>query len=279
MGLSCSDKKDKKEVVDYNKGALTIYSDESFSSVVEALADAYMIHYPETNIKVEKKKEDLALLDFLNGSVNVVALSKKLSNEEKQAYEDNIGSKFHQDRFAVDAVLFVVPKTSSRNSISIDEIRDFLNSESKELIFDGVNSSNLNTVASYFKTKPKNLKYSIISGNENVVQQLEKYPSKIGVISKNTISREYAPEAIELRSKVKILPVEVEGKLYKAEGDDWRYFRYPFTRELYFLNREKRFAIAGGFIRFSCMQIGQMVVTKEGVLPYNLFKREVQMKK
>ncbi len=41
----------------YNKGDLTIFTDESFQSVTEALADGYMINYPETRIKVETKKK------------------------------------------------------------------------------------------------------------------------------------------------------------------------------------------------------------------------------
>ena len=39
----------------YHKGDLTILTDESFQSVTEALADGYMINYPDTRIKVETK--------------------------------------------------------------------------------------------------------------------------------------------------------------------------------------------------------------------------------
>jgi phosphate transport system substrate-binding protein len=44
----------------YHKGDLTILTDESFKSVTEALADGYMINYPETHIKIVTQKEDLA---------------------------------------------------------------------------------------------------------------------------------------------------------------------------------------------------------------------------
>ncbi|MFC5875843.1 hypothetical protein ACFP3I_25195 [Chryseobacterium arachidis] len=37
---------------------------------------------------------------------------------------------------------------------------------------------------------------------------------------------------------------------------------YPFTRVLYFLTNEGNFNIANGFIRYSCTQLGQMIVQR-----------------
>ncbi|MFC3159566.1 hypothetical protein ACFOEQ_14520 [Chryseobacterium arachidis] len=51
--MSC--KKEEKSP-SYHKGELTILTDESFKSVTEALAEGYMINYPETKIKVVTKK-------------------------------------------------------------------------------------------------------------------------------------------------------------------------------------------------------------------------------
>ncbi len=54
--------------------------------------------------------------------------------------------------------------------------------------------------------------------------------------------------------------------------------KYPFVRTVYFLTNENGFGIAKGFLRFSCTQLGQIVVSKEGLQPYFLFSREVQMR-
>lgn len=278
--ISCKkDKVQEQPIVDIDKGALTVYTDDSFKSVVEALSDAYMMNYPNTNIKVEVQKEDLAYLDLLDGKVDLIVMSKVLNEEQKKEYEVRTKNKFHIDKFAVDALLFVVPKNSSLDYLDIEDIKARLLSDDKSIIFDGTNSSNLNSIAHYFDKKPSDLKFSIISGNQNVVEELDKFPSKIGVIGLNTFSREYAPEAIRLREKVKVLSIKKDGILYNPLGEDLRTLKYPFTRELYFMNREKRFALASGLVRFSCMQLGQIVVEKEGLLPFNLFKREVQIKK
>jgi phosphate transport system substrate-binding protein len=49
--------KKRRKSPSYNKGEITILTDESFKSVTEALAEGYMINYPETKIKVETKKK------------------------------------------------------------------------------------------------------------------------------------------------------------------------------------------------------------------------------
>lgn len=275
--VSCS--KEKKQDIDNpNKGEITIEVDESFQSVTEALTERYMALNPQTKINLVIKKEDLALLDFFERKIRVVVLSRELSAKEKETFDKKIDLPWQPAKFAADAVLFVVPKNSALESISMDDIYKELQSEDKRLIFDGTNSSNLNFVAQKFNRKPSELEFSIINGNENVVEQLKKYPDKIGVISYNTISRPFGEEAEKLRNEVKILKIKKGNKTYEPSLSNLKVMTYPFTRILYFLTNEGYYGLGNGFIRFSCTQLGQIVVEKEGLQPYNLYKREVQMR-
>ena len=275
--VSCS--KEKKQDIDNpNKGEITIEVDESFQSVTEALTERYMALNPQTKINLVVKKEDLALLDFFERKIRVVVLSRELSAKEKETFDKKIDLPWQPAKFAADAVLFVVPKNSALESISMDDIYKELQSEDKRLIFDGRNSSNLNFVAQKFNRKPSELEFSIINGNENVVEQLKKYPDKIGVISYNTISRPFGEEAEKLRNEVKILKIKQGNKTYEPSLSNLKVMTYPFTRILYFLTNEGYYGLGNGFIRFSCTQLGQIVVEKEGLQPYNLYKREVQMR-
>lgn len=275
IAINCK-KEDKSP--SYHKGELTILTDESFKSVTEALADGYMINYPETKIKVITKKEDLGFIDLLNNKARVAVMSRDLTPKELETYEKQIELKFLPARFAADAVVFVVPKDSPKKSISMKEIQEGMMSDNKEFIFDGANSSNLNFVAQKLKKLPKDLKFSIIPGSKNIIEELNKYPDKIGVIGLNTFSRPYDKESEQLKSMVKILPVENEGVLYDTDFKNLRDMKYPFTRILYFVTNEGNFNIANGFIRYSCTQLGQMIVQKEGLQPYNIYGREVQMR-
>ena len=275
--VSCK-KTEKVLVDDPQQGEITVAADESFQSVTEALTQRYMALNPKTKINLVIKKEDLAFLDLLENKVRVIVMSRDLSEEEKKAYKDKIDMDIVPAKFAVDAVVFVVSKSAARESVSIEEISDLLVSDNKNIIFDGTNSSNLNFVAQKLNKKPSELKFSIINGNKNIIDEINKHPEKIGVISLNTISRPYDKESQELRNSVKILPVISNQKAVMPEIATIRDMSYPFSRVLYFLTNEAYYGLGNGWIRFSCQQLGQIVVQKEGLQPYNIFRREVQMR-
>lgn len=274
--ISC--KKDKKIIDDPHQGTISVAVDESFKSVSEALTERYMALNPESKINLIIKKEDLAFLDLLENKVRVIVMSRELSDKEKQGFKDKIGLEIQPAKFAADAVVFVVPKNSPKEYVTMEEIRSELKSDDKKLIFDGTNSSNLNFVAQKLSTTPDKLKFSIISGNKNIIEEMNKYPSKIGVIGLNTISRPYDKDSEDLKNSVKILPVVSDNVSYAPDIENIKSMKYPFTRVLYFLTNEAYYGLGNGFIRFSCQQLGQIVVEKEGLQPYNIFKREVQMR-
>lgn len=260
------------------QGEITMEVDESFASVSEALSERYMALYPNTKINLKIKKEDFSFLDLLEAKVDVIVMSRELSEDEKNAYSKETGLDWLPAKFAADAVVFVVPKDSPRESITVEEIKQELTNDKKNIIFDGTNSSNLNFVAQKLNTKPDLIKFSIINGNKNIIEQLNKFPDKIGAIGLNTISRPYDSESEKLKQSVKILKVVQDNKSFEPRVENLVDMSYPFARVLYFLTNEKYFGLANGFIRFSCTQLGQIVVSKEGLQPYYIFKREVQMR-
>lgn len=274
--LSCS--KSDKKVDDPSQGEITLEVDESFKGVTDALAERYVALNPGAKINVVTKKEDFALLDLLERKARVVVMSRNLSQQEKAAYDSKIDLPWQPAKFAADAVVFVVSKNSSVKTLDIDDIKKGLMSEDRPFVFDGANASNLNFVAQKFNVKASSLKFSTIDGNQNIVKQLEQHPDKIGVISLNTISRPYGEEAIMLREKINILSISEKGKSYTPTVDNLKDMQYPFTRVLYFLTNEAYYGLGNGFIRFACTQLGQIVVEKEGLQPYNIYKREVQMR-
>ena len=275
--FSCKKKSDRI-VDDPQQGTITFAADESFRSVSEALSERYMSLNPKTKINLVIQKEDLAFLDLIENKVRVIIMSRELSDKEKAAYKSKIDMDILPAKFAADAVVFIVPKNSTKESITIDEIKNELNSEAKKIIFDGTNSSNLNFVAQKLNLQPNQLKFSIINGNKNLIQEMNQHPDKIGVVSLNSISRPYDKESQELRNSIKILPVVSNNQLQEPSIANIKTMKYPFTRVLYFLTNEAYYGLGNGLIRFSCQQLGQIIVSKEGLQPYYFFQREVQMR-
>ena len=262
-----------------SKGEIVLVADQSFKNVSEALADRYMAFYPETKISVKLQKESDAFNDLLNNKAKLIVMSRELTEKERKLYTSMVDLPFEPAKFAGDAVVFVTSKNSERNSLTLQEIKSELLSDQRKIIFDGTYTSNFNFVVQKLNVKPTEIKFSVLKGNESIVDQIAKYPSSIGVISYNSISNPYSKEAMALRDKIKILAIkDQKGTTHEPNVESIRNLNYPFTRILYFLTNEGNFGLANGFIRFSCTQIGQIVVSKEGLQPYNIFKREVQMK-
>lgn len=261
-----------------SKGEITVEVDESFKNVSEALVERYMANYPDTKINLKFKKEDFAFVDLLKQNVRVIVMSRNLTDKEKKLYQDMVDLPLQPANFAADAVVFITAKNSTRNSISIDELKKELLSDKKNIIFDGVNASNFNFVAQKLNLETSKVKYSIIKENTQIIDKINKFPESIGVISLNTISNPYSKEVEMMKEKIKILSVVENGISYEPNRENIRDMKYPFTRILYFLTNEGYFGLGNGFIRFSCTQKGQIVVSKEGLQPYYIFKREVIMR-
>ncbi|WP_244614385.1 PstS family phosphate ABC transporter substrate-binding protein [Elizabethkingia argenteiflava] len=267
---------DKKDT--YATGEISLAIDPSLYDIADALTYRYMQAYPEAKIKLQQVKEKEALKDLLNRKVSSIIMSRDLTAEEKSIYQQKIDKDFQPAYFAADALVFIVPKNSPLEQISVDEIKNFLTDGKRKLIFDGANTSNTDYIAERLKLDQGKIEYSSLQSNENIIEELNHYPHHIGVISLNSISRPFGEKAKALRSKIKILAVSNGQGSYLPEKPYLKSRQYPFTRLLYFLTNENYFGVAKGLIRYSCTDIGQKIVDKNGLQPYNLYKREVQIK-
>lgn len=277
----CSCKKKPAENLikeDYYIGHLEVFTDESFKSAVDALAMAYQIRYPEAHIDVLETKEDFGFLKLMEDKAKLIVMSHELNQYQISEYEQLLGRKYQPARFAMDGLVFVVGKNSTRDKISVEEIKNGLNNGSVKFIFDGGNTGNISFMAQKLNKKQSELKFKVLEGNEGVIDGVSKLPDVVGVISLNTISRIHNKKSMSLRNKIKILPVESDGLFYYPTLENIRTEKYPYTRMLYFLVNERGFKLANGLVRFAGSQTGQKVIEKEGLQPYYLYKREVEMR-
>lgn len=278
LQFSCQKKKAEYTSDSPSQGEITLQHDDSFVNVAEALTYRYQKFYPDTKINVKVTKEDQALQDLLNFKVRMIIMSRDLTDKERAFWDSKIKLPWKPAYFGADAVCFVVNKNSTKEYVDEQEIKQMLHSGEKKLIFDGSNTSNLNAIIQKYGLDAKKVQFSSIQGNENIIKNLEKFPNHIGVVSFNTISRPFGEKAIQLREMVKILPMKVGDSLVEPTKENLKTQNYPLTKLLYFLTNEPYFGLANGLIRFSCTQVGQMIVDKQGIQPYYLFPRNVQIR-
>lgn len=259
-------------------GSITVEADESFENISRVLKDRYMLFYPKTKINLVTKKENVALQDLLHGKTRVIVMSRELTDDEMKAFKQRFKAEVEPARFAADGLVFIVSKSSTLNSISVEDVKSRLQDGKNSLIFDGVNSANTSFIAKRLNLDPNHLKYSTLASNEEIVRNIDKYPNSIGVVGYNVLSRPHNKESKIFRESVKILPViDSKGKSVAISTQTLKNNTYPFTRVLYFLTNEAYFGLGNGFIRFSCSQPGQIIAKKQGLQPFYIIPREVKI--
>ena len=120
--------------------------------------------------------------------------------------------------------------------------------------------------------------------NSEVISYVEKNKNAIGVISVNWISDRADTVSHNFLKRFKVVGIALEGdndpatKFYRpfqgyiAEGS------YPFTRDVYCINRQSYSGLAGGFSSFIAGEKGQFIVLHSGLVPAAMPVRIVEIK-
>lgn len=262
-------------------GTLKITADPSYENVVKALTSMYQIEYPEVKFEYDYKIEELAIKDLYEGKSEFAIVSKPLTKDQETYLFNKTKILYKASPIGMDATIFVTSKENPIDSISVKDIKANIYNEngSIKLVFDYPNSANFNTINDRLGiTPPKGLAIKALKSAENVLDFVQNDKKTIGIIGLNTLSDTDNPKVKDYLSKVKILKVVTDkGEIFEPSNPNLRNGNYPFHRFIYFLKNEKGFGIAAGLSRFAGSQQGQLIILKENLQPYYLYKREVQI--
>ena len=259
------------------RGNATIAADESLKPIVDAQIQAYQAHYPETTFDVTYVPEQKAINLMLQDSVEVVVVTREL-NENELVYFEQTRTEYNPAPMALDAATLIVNENSDISAVTLDELRKIFLSKNteKKLVFDNSNSSNLSFMRR--KLGIENLDNANIfaaNGNAEVFSYISRNKNSIGVVGYNWLSDEDNKKADSLKKGIRILQVaeSTEKGYFAPTTENLRNRDYPLERMIYMHTTQSKWAVAKGFIRFSCSQIGQLVVEKMGLIPYYIIPK------
>ncbi len=262
-------------------GTLKITADPSYKNLINALTSIYQIEYPEVKFDYDYKIEELAIKDLYEGKTDFAIVSKPLTKDQETYLFNKTKILFKSSPIGMDATIFVTSIDNPLESITVEDIKANVYQENPtyKFVFDYPNSANFNTLNDKLGIKPaKNQSVKALESAENVIDFVQKDKNSIGIIGLNTLSDTDNPKVKEYLQHVKILKVaDAKGDIYEPNNPNLRSGKYPFYRMIYFLKNEKGFGIAAGFTRFTGSQQGQLIILKENLQPYYLYKREVQI--
>jgi phosphate transport system substrate-binding protein len=299
MALLFSCKMTPKKFTDETptRGSIKIAVDESYQLLTDAELYTFLSIYKDAKVAPTYLPGDSILKLFLDDSVRVIITSSKLTDNEL-AYLRGKSIIARTTKIAYDALAFIINKSNPDQNIRFNALKDIftgkitrwnqVNPQSKlddiKIVFDSPGSNNVKYIMNKFGitgSLPGNC-FSA-SKNSEVINYVEKHPEAIGVISVNWISDPRDSISHSFLSKIKVVSLTSE---FNSEGSDFysphpAYIanqNYPFTREVYTINRETFAGLGTGFTSFVAGDAGQRIILKMGMLPATMPVRLVEVK-
>jgi phosphate transport system substrate-binding protein len=271
----------------YSTGKASFAADESFAPILDQEVYVFKALYKEAQPQMIYKPENDALRLFLNDSVRVAILARKLTPAEMSMLKQK--ALYPQiNCFAYDAVTLIVNQSSTDTLTSVDEIKKALNGKvktDKNIVFDNANSS----LIRYLKELSGNSKFDqkniyALKSNVDVIKYVSEHPQAMGFISYTWLlepDKSYAP----MVDKIKIVGVKDESNkadpnsYFKPSQNTLAMREYPLVRALYIINSTGRAGLGTGFASFMLADKGQRIILRSGLLPDSIPTREVSFSK
>jgi phosphate transport system substrate-binding protein len=285
--VACSDSSKKDAVVQTRtSGTVKILVDESFSSIIADQIEVFNSDYKGAKFTIFEGNENKIVPSFLNDSMGVIILSRRLRPDEEKIYR-NRGIIPKTSRFAIDGIALITGKDNIDSNITVEQVINILkgtDTGGKNLVFDNAYSSTVRYFKELAQIKelPKTGVYTLEDDND-VIKYVGENKNFIGVVGVNWLIANN-PDMSAYIGKVKMMGVKnVKGK----KGDDAFYTPkqvnlingiYPFLRNVYIIDCEGRDGLGTGFANWLMSPRGQLIVLRSGLGPHKIVPREFNLK-
>lgn len=278
-------------------GKFKMGMDDSYSLLIDAELYTFQSLYPYARIDTMCRNEADIVNAFMKDSIQLMVVSRKLTqDEETRLNARQIYPK--TTKIAYDAVAFIMNRENPDSTLFFDQVKNIfegkiktwkeINPKSKlndlTIVFDNYKSCNTRYFREKFNLSKLPAVCFAVLNNAEVINFVEKNKGAIGVVSVNWVSDKNDTVSHSFLNRVKVVGISVPGSSdakgefyiphpgYIAEG------LYPFTREVYCINRQAYVGLAYGISSFIAGEKGQLIVLHSGMVPASMPVRLVEVK-
>lgn len=275
----------KKETDTLTTGTISISADETYQPIIEEEKKVFDSSFPEAHITVHYKSEATCIKDFLNDSARLILVTRDLNADEKKYCEQKKLVPTTLE-IAKDAVAVILNNSSEDTAFSVSQIRGILSGQYPKkytVVFDNQGSSTLRfMVDSILKNEPLGANVFAAKGNDSVIEYVRKNPDAIGFVGVSYVADFEDPEGLAFIKTIKVASI-YNDKLQKFFQPYQAYIApnyYPFTRNLYYINRETYPGLGTGFANFLTRERGQLIFKQARLFPLrtNVIFRDAEIK-
>lgn len=276
------------------EGNIDFMCDESYANVLDQQVYVFTRSNPGAFIDAQRGTEREVIQALLDDSVRLIAVSRKLTEGEKNKILVENRLNCHETHIAVDAVAFVVNKENPDSVLTTTDISNILTGKvtrwdeifpaSKlgkiQVIFDNRQSSTVRYAVDSICAP--DMLYNGVSAVENslqVVDEVYKRRNAIGILGASWIA---SVDSASVPVRALVSPVRVKQQQDSiAYGPFQAYIasgKYPYYRSIYMINTESNNGLCTGFTIFVAGQRGQKIFEKSNVSPARIEERVINLK-
>lgn len=282
--------------VDYSmsEGNIDFLYDESFANIIEQHVYVFTHSNPGAFIDGERADDHRLLDAILTDSVRLVAMTRPLTEAEKNKILVENSLNCNETHIAVDAVAFVVNKSNPDSVLTVDDLRRIFTGEvtewkqifpdsklgSIQIVFDNSRSSTVRYIAdSLCAPQPLYAGLTAADSTMQMIQEVSKRPNALGVMGASWV---VAKDDKNNKVRSLVTPVRVKKTPESEAYGPYQAFiasgKYPFFRSIYMINTESVNGLCTGFTIFVAGQRGQKIFEKSNISPARIEERVVNLK-
>jgi phosphate transport system substrate-binding protein len=264
-------------------GEVNIVVDESFTQLFDTEIYTFESLYENAKVHAKYLPENEALDRLLKDSCKVVVMCRDLTKDERKQFEQaNIFPI--STKIAEDAIAILVNPENPDSTLTVEKLKSILmgtdslwNQVSKksslgkiEIVFDNAGSANARYMQDTLLGGKKFSRSAFaVKSNPEVIDYVSKNKNAIGILSVNWISDRDDSTTTNFLKKVKVLGIQKDtaAEAFKPYQAYIKTNEYPFTRDVYMINRQTRAGLGMGFVSFVAGDKGQLIILKAGLIP------------
>ena len=264
-------------------GEVNVVVDESFQQLFDTQIYTFQSLYPNAKVHAKYMSEKEALQRLINDSCKVVVMCRDLTPIELKNFE--VSNLFPiSTKIAEDAIAIVVHPENTDSALTVENVKSILLGKDSvwsqvvkkstlgkiTIVFDNNGSANARYMQDTLllgKSFSKNA--FAVKSNPEVIDYVSHNKNAIGILSVNWISDLDDSITHNFLKKVKVLEIKKDSlsEGYKPFQAYIKTKDYPFTRDVFMINRQTRAGLGMGFVSFVAGDKGQLMILKAGLIP------------
>ena len=270
------------------KGKIKISVDESLYPLADAEIKSFEADYKDAKFTPSYTSEAEAFNDFIKDSARVIIVSRKLTDKEKQYFQQK-QLTVAENKIAIDGIALIVNNKNGDSTFTYNEfksvfsgtitewkqLKSSLPSSKIQIVFDNKQSSIAAYISDRLHLTKNPANWVALNSDTAVLNYVQHNVNAIGVTGVGWVSETADSLVKSFQHKVKVVGISSDS----TGLDTTDYLQpyqayialktYPLCRNIYIISHESYMGLGTGFVNYIMSDNGQKIIRLLGLLPGN----------